>query len=342
MPPIEEQHRIVAKLDELLAASRRAREALDAVPALLDQYRRSVLAAAFRGELTADWRVQNQAITSVKDMLRTIALPPRPSRYESRSTTVAEGDYALSVGISARGAPPGWEWVPLVDVARLESGHTPSRSHPEWWDGDVPWIGIKDARVHHGKVINETEQCTNPAGLANSAARLLPAGTVCLSRTASVGYVVVMGRPMATSQDFVNWTCTAAVEPNWLKCLFLAEHDAIWRFGKGSTHTTVYFPEVLAFHVCLPPLPEQQEIVRRVEDALAKIDRVRAYVAEQREKLDALDRAILDKAFRGELVPQDPNDEPASVMLERLRAERAAGGFEKKPRGRRRAKDAEA
>lgn len=74
----------------------------------------------------------------------------------------------------------------------------------------------------------------------------------------------------------------------------------------------------------LPPRDEQDEIVRRVEAALARIERVKSAVAAQRAQLDALDRAILDKAFRGELVPQDPNDEPAAVMLERLRAEREA------------------
>src|SRR5438874_10867961 len=96
-------------------------------------------------------------------------------------------------------APPGWEWVRLQDVARLETGHTPSREHPEYWDGDIPWIGIKDATGSHGRTILDTFQHTNQLGIDNSSARLLPARTVCLSRTASVGYVVVMGRPMATS-----------------------------------------------------------------------------------------------------------------------------------------------
>src|SRR5262249_5201305 len=152
-------------------------------------------------------------------------------------------DYALAVGNPGRVIPDGWQWVPLVDIARMESGHTPSRAHPEYWDGDVPWIGIADARDWHGKTIPCTYQHTNEAGLANSAARLLPTDTVCLSRTASVGYVVRMGVPMATSQDFANWICTRAIEPDWLKFLFVAETEAIYRFGKGSTHTTVYFPE---------------------------------------------------------------------------------------------------
>lgn len=334
LPPRAEQRRIVAKLDAVMAQVREARAALEAVPALLEQYRRAVLAAAFRGELTADWRAAHPEVEPAAALLARMPVLPRPPRYDSRSLAVVPGDYALSVGRPDLPAPEGWSWAPLVSIARLESGHTPSRSRPEWWGGDVPWIGIRDARTHHGGAIDTTEQTTNAEGLANSAARLLPAGTVCLSRTASVGYVVVMGRPMATSQDFVNWVCTEALDPHWLKCLFLAEHDAIWRFGKGSTHTTVYFPEVLSFHVCVPPLAEQHEIVRRVEAALGRLARVKQAVEAQRQQLDALERAVLDKAFRGALVPQHPDDEPADAMLARLRAQRAAGIAPKGRRGR--------
>jgi type I restriction enzyme S subunit len=208
----------------------------------------------------------------------------------------------------------------------MESGHTPSREHPEYWAGEIPWVGIADARDGHGRTVAETYQHTNNLGLANSAARLLPAGTVCLSRTASVGYVLRMGKPMATSQDFANWSCTSAVNPDWLKFLFVAETKAIYRFGKGSTHTTVYYPELLAFHVALPPIEEQAEVVRRVEILFALADRLEARVATARAKIDTLTPATLAKAFRGELVPQDPNDEPASVLLERIQAERATPG----------------
>lgn len=138
--------------------------------------------------------------------------------------------------------PPGWTWVPLLRLARQESGHTPSRGVAAYWNGDIPWIGIRDAGAHHGAVITDTAQHVTQAGLDNSSARLLPAQTVCLSRTASVGYVVVMGRPMATSQDFVTWTCSPAMLPDFLKYALLAEGDDIRRFGKGSTHTTIYFP----------------------------------------------------------------------------------------------------
>jgi type I restriction enzyme S subunit len=188
---------------------------------------------------------------------------------------------------------------------------------PEYWDGGVPWIGIRDAGSHHGAIIEETLQTVSEKGLANSSARLLPTSTVCLSRTASVGYVTIMGRPMATSQDFATWTCTGALLPKYLMYALMAEGDNIREFGEGSTHTTIYFPEIRALHICLAPLEEQHEIVRRIESAFAWIERITSETASARKLIDRLDQAVLAKAFRGELVPQDPADEPASILLER-------------------------
>ncbi|WP_454035788.1 restriction endonuclease subunit S [Cupriavidus metallidurans] len=156
----------------------------------------------------------------------------------------------------------------LTDVARLETGHTPSRKHPEYWGGDVPWIGIRDATGNHGGTLHKTLQYTNELGIRNSSARILPANTVCLSRTASVGYVVVMGVPMATSQDFVNWVCGPGLNHSFLKYVLLGEQGSFLRFASGTTHQTIYFPEVKAFHIALPPLRTQQEIA----DVLGSLD----------------------------------------------------------------------
>ncbi|WP_429333169.1 restriction endonuclease subunit S [Paraburkholderia sp. 35.1] len=156
----------------------------------------------------------------------------------------------------------------LTDVARLETGHTPSRKHPEYWGGDVPWIGIRDATGNHGGTLYKTLQYTNELGIRNSSARILPANTVCLSRTASVGYVVVMGTPMATSQDFVNWVCGPMLDHRFLKYVLLGERGSFLRFASGTTHQTIYFPEVKAFHIALPPLETQ----RGIADVLGSLD----------------------------------------------------------------------
>src|SRR5207247_523993 len=143
----------------------------------------------------------------------------------------------------------------------LETGHSPRRKKPEYWVGDIPWIGIKDATENYGRVIMDTYQHTNELGIANSSARVLPENTVCLSRTASVGYVIVTGSPMATSQDFVNWVCSDRLNPHFLKYVLLAEQDALHMFSVGSVHQTIYFTEAKAFHVCMPDRREQDAIV---------------------------------------------------------------------------------
>lgn len=224
-------------------------------------------------------------------------------------------DGAIAVGHPGTRAPDGWEWVPLSRIARMESGHTPSREHSDYWDGGIPWIGIRDARENHGREITTTFQTVSKLGLENSASRLLPARTVCFSRTAPVGYVTIMGESMATSQDFANWTCSPALLPEYLMFALLAEGEHIKTFGEGSPHTTIYYPELKAFHLCLAPLEEQGEIVARVSRMLDVVARLIAEAGNQSQRQEALARSILAKAFRGELVPQDPNDQPAEAAL---------------------------
>jgi len=312
-----EQTRIANKLDSLLTKIEAAQTRLEKIPSLLKRFRQSVLAAATSGELTKEWRKENVYFTTT--MLENFLPLKKPARYNSRNTGYIEGIIATAVGKPDFKLVDNWEWIPLVDIAVMGTGHTPNRSKPEYWGGDVCWIGIKDARKNHTGTIFGTVQKTNELGLLNSAARILPQNTVCISRTASVGYVVKMGKPMATSQDFVTWTPTEVLDPDWLKWLFVSEKESLFKFGKGTTHTTVYFSEWLSIHVALPPLEEQKEIVRRVESLFTLADTVEKQYNGAKKRTDKLTQSILAKAFKGELVPQDPNDESAEKLLERIK-----------------------
>lgn len=181
----------------------------------------------------------------------------------------------------------------MTDVARLETGHTPSRKHPEYWGGDVPWIGIRDATGNHGQTIHKTAQYTNELGIRNSSARILPANTVCLSRTASVGYVVVMGVPMATSQDFVNWVCGPKLDYRFLKYILVGERNSFLRFASGTTHQTIYFPEVKAFHAALPDIDTQ----RSIADVLSALDDRITLLRETNATLEAIAHALFKSWF---------------------------------------------
>jgi len=146
----------------------------------------------------------------------------------------------------------------------LESGHTPSRQHPEYWEnGTVPWFSLADVwqiRQYGADVVTETKEMVSDLGLAHSSARLLPAGTVMLSRTASVGFSAIMGVPMATTQDFANWICGPQIKPRYLLHVLRAMQREFERLMMGSTHQTIYMPDIQAFRVPLPPLVEQDAI----------------------------------------------------------------------------------
>ena len=111
-----------------------------------------------------------------------------------------------------------------------------------------------------------------------------------------------MGRPMATSQDFVNWVCSEQLDHNFLKYIFIAEGDDLLRFASGAIHQTIYFPEAKAFHVCIPPLPEQQRIVSILDEAFEGIATAKANAEKNLQNARALFESLLQFVFtqRGE------------------------------------------
>ena len=303
LPPPEEQRRIVAVLDEAFEGLERARAHAEANLENAQGFFLSALREVFRND-GKKWEtslppdpVKAAANRASEEISR------KGTQTGGRAATLRPimGPYSLSVldmSVLPRG---GWKWTRLTDLARLESGHTPSRKHPEYWGGDVPWIGIKDARDHHGKIIETTLENTNELGISNSSARVLPPETVCLSRTASVGYVTVMGCAMATSQDFVNWVCGDGLSPEFLKFLLLAQGDEIKRFASGSVHQTIYYPEVKAFNICHPPIKVQREICTSLECiAQESAELADSFEAKLRDLID-LRQSILQRAFAGEL-----------------------------------------
>lgn len=185
--------------------------------------------------------------------------------------------------------PAHWKSMPIRRAARLESGHTPSRSRPDWWENcTVPWVTLADVwQIRDGgvDVINDTKEKVSELGLANSSARLLPKGTVILSRTASVGFSAIMGSDMATTQDFANWVCGKDLLPEFLLQVFRAMSGEFRRLMMGSTHNTIYMPDIQVLRFVLPPLQEQQSIVRFLSKETTKLD---ALITEQRTLIDLL------------------------------------------------------
>jgi type I restriction enzyme S subunit len=208
--------------------------------------------------------------------------------------------------------PAHWRACRTKFVAKLYSGHTPSRDKPEYWvpeDCTIPWFTLADVwQLRDGTrtYLGDTSEKISPIGLANSAARLLPAGTVIVSRTASVGFAGIMPRPMATTQDFVNWVCGDRIRPQFLLHVFRAMRGEFSRLTMGSTHQTIYMPDVRSFSTPLPPLDEQEEIIAFLERETARIDEL---VAKKRRLIELLcekRQAVISHAVTKGLDPDAP------------------------------------
>jgi type I restriction enzyme, S subunit len=183
-----------------------------------------------------------------------------------------------------------WPVAPLRALARLGTGHTPSRSHAEYWENcTIPWVTTEDltSRSDSGLApLMDTRQKVSEIGLANSAAVLHPTNTVMLSRTASIGHSVRIGRPMATTQAFVTWTCGPLLDPRYLLLVFKAMAPEFDRLAYGSTHLTIYFPDIEQLRVPVPPLPMQWAIADFLDAETARID---ALIAKKRRMMEVVD-----------------------------------------------------
>jgi len=203
--------------------------------------------------------------------------------------------------------PEHWTVMPLRLAARIESGHTPSRSHEEYWiekDCVYPWFTLGDVwQIRDGKAeyVFETQEKVSQVGLDNSAARMLPANTVILSRTASVGFSGILGDPMATTQDFVNWVCGPKIAPEFLLFVFRAMSKEFERLKYGSTHNTIYMPDIFSFRVALPSLIEQGEIVSNVRESLRRLDGSFDDLLSSKELLQERRSALISAAVTGQI-----------------------------------------
>lgn len=289
--PLNEQKRITNKIDSLFARSNKAEKALRNTLNLVKLYKASV----FKKYLLSGLR-----------------------NLDGR-----ENSAAISIGLPSVKLKKGWVWTKLSDIAQLESGHTPRKSDPFFWNnGDIPWISLKDIRAADQKIIFDTSKSPNQKGIDNSSARLLPKGTVVFSRDISVGYVTIMGREMATSQHFANWICGQKINNFYLQYALASSRNYLLNSGQGTTVKTIYMPALKEFYIALPSLEKQIEIVHVIQDNFHRIDQIQSISNKCEEQLSKLNRSILTKAFCGELVSQDPSDEPANQLLKRIEIER--------------------
>lgn len=220
--------------------------------------------------------------------------------------------------------PAHWDVQRTKHVARLRSGHTPSRQHPEYWvDCTIPWFGLADVwqlRDGRQEYVANTNEKISALGLANSAARLLPKGTVILSRTASVGFSGIMATEMATTQDFVNWVCGKSIRSEYLLYVFRSMTHEFRRLTMGSTHQTIYMPDVGTFSTPVPPIFEQDRIVAFIRKETVRIDELVAKKERLMELLQEKRAALITRAVTKGLDPTVPIEDSGVEWLGQIPA----------------------
>ena len=208
------------------------------------------------------------------------------------SAAVRAGYKLTEVGV----IPAEWDCQLLDTITKRGSGHTPDKTHPEYWGGNIKWISLKDSSVLDQLFIDETAACVTPAGIANSSAVVHPAGTVVLSRDAGVGKSAIMKCDMAVSQHFIAWQCGSKLDNLFLYYWLQARKPEFERIAMGSTIKTIGLPYFRMLKILSPPLLEQ----RAIAAALSDVDALLAKQGQLIAKKQGLKQAAMQQLLTGQ------------------------------------------
>ena len=194
----------------------------------------------------------------------------------------AEGETVPKLRFAEFQGAGEWEERKLENLAKRGSGHTPSKSYAEYYNGGIKWVSLADTnRLDNGLILDTTKQISE-LGIKNSSAVLYPLGTVILSRDAGVGKSAVIGCPMAVSQHFIAWVCHPSQLHNWFLYYVLQNNKPLFeRVAMGSTIKTIGLPFFVKMLIVIPSLPEQQKIA----SCLSSLDEL---ITAQTQKLATL------------------------------------------------------
>ena len=351
LPPLIEQRRIVAKIEELFSELDKGIESLKAARAKLNVYRQAVLKQAFEGKLTAQWREENKDKLETPEQLLARIKQEREARYEkqlqewkaavkkweeggksgkkpARSrmpkpvSTMAEAEIAHLESL-----PCGWLWLTAESVGIVQLGRQRS-----------PKNRSKDYPTKYIRAANITEQGLDLGDVLDMdflphelSAYRLEKGDLVLSEAS--GSAAQVGKPAIWDNQIPNCCFQNTVIRHQPYCRDYAAYLLwLYRFfyvsgkfaqvagGVGINHLSAFKFAQIALPLCA--LAEQQEIVRLLEERFAAIEQQEREINSALNQAEMLRQSILKKAFTGQLVPQDPRDEPASVLLDRIKAER--------------------
>ncbi|RBD95989.1 restriction endonuclease subunit S, partial [Xanthomonas oryzae pv. oryzae] len=277
--PLAEQKRIAQKLDALLAQVDTLKARIDAIPALLKRFRKSVVHSAVIGRLSADLRV-----------------PIEKSEEQEQL-----------------GPLESWREVTLASLGELSRGkskHRP-RNDSRLYGSEYPFIQTGDV-ANSGGALTSSKVFYSEFGLKQS--RLFPSGTLCITIAANIADTAMLAIDACFPDSVVGFIpnkddCVA----QFIKYVIDDNKESLEALAPATAQKNINLKVLNQVKLRIPPIKEQTEIVRHVEQLFAYADQLEAKVAAAQQRIDALTQSLLAKAFRGELVPQDPSDEPASV-----------------------------
>lgn len=328
VPPTNEQRRIVAKLDALFEKSRAIRDKLDRVSHQLKQIRRSILKIAFSGGLTREWRARYGTSDGARRLEESLLLAHAEAGGHKRGNAAAPTDGVHT--LTKNDIPPTWSLIELRDLCKPDKPICYGILKPgPVYLGGVPYIRVADFPNDELRI--SSIRTTSPGIDAQFKRSKLAPGDLLMSIRGTVGRMCVIPSELDSAnitQDSARLSIQSTMNPDYVR-YFLKSPGAQRRMDaatKGVAVRGINIGDLRAVQVPVPERAEQDRIVTELNETLAGIQALERLCTSLAQRDDHLRSSTLNMAFRGELVPQDPNDEPASVLLERIRAERVAAG----------------
>jgi type I restriction enzyme, S subunit len=328
LAPSEEQRRLVAAIEEQFTRLDAAVASLKRARANLKRYRAAVLKAACEGRLVP----QDLSDEPASVLLERILAERRAASKDQRRAHNEEPTPSNTRG--SRELPTGWTWASTAQLAEVETGATPLRSRTAYYqDGTIPWV---TSGALNELYVDEASEHLTPLAIRETNAKLFPTGSLLV---AMYGEGKTRGKVSELRIDAATNQACAALLFNgssielrpYVKLFFRKNYDDIRRLSSGGVQPNLNLSIVRQTVIPLPPLQEQHRIVAEAERRLSTLDQLETYVQANIQRSNRLRQAILTRAFAGRMVPQDPADEPASVLLDRIRAVRQSGALTAPP-----------